>query len=215
MNKTVFEIIENRPIARDVYLMRLAGDTAAITAPGQFVNIRLDGLYLRRPISVCDWTEDTVTIIYKTVGKGTEQMSLMAEGETLDVLTPLGNGYDTAKTGDRPVLVGGGAGVPPMYGLCKALLAEGKKPMVVLGFNKENEIFYVEKFEELGAEVYVATADGSAGTKGFVTDVVKTLEFSHFCTCGPEPMLTGLVCLCLMSSFHSWESMPLLPRVTR
>ncbi|MBR2620724.1 MAG: dihydroorotate dehydrogenase electron transfer subunit, partial [Firmicutes bacterium] len=148
-----------------------------VSRPGQFINIRLEGLYLRRPISVCDWTEDTVTIIYKTVGKGTEQMSLMAEGETLDVLTPLGNGYDTAKTGDRPVLVGGGAGVPPMYGLCKALLAEGNNPMVVLGFNKENEIFYVEKFEELGAEVYVATVDGSAGTKGFVTDVVKTLEF--------------------------------------
>jgi len=189
-----FTILSNKKLADRTYEMVISCEKGAhgVLRPGQFVNIRLDGLYLRRPISVCDWTEDTVTIIYKTVGKGTEQMSLMAEGETLDVLTPLGNGYDTAKTGDRPVLVGGGAGVPPMYGLCKALLAEGKNPMVVLGFNKENEIFYVEKFEELGAEVYVATADGSAGTKGFVTDVVKTLEFSHFCTCGPEPMLKAL-----------------------
>lgn len=189
-----FTILSNNKLADRTYEMVLGCEPGAhgVSRPGQFINIRLEGLYLRRPISVCDWTEDTVTIIYKTVGKGTEQMSLMAEGETLDVLTPLGNGYDTAKTGDRPVLVGGGAGVPPMYGLCKALLTEGKKPMVVLGFNKENEIFYVEKFEELGAEVYVATADGSAGTKGFVTDVVKMLEFSHFCTCGPEPMLKAL-----------------------
>ena len=189
-----FTILSNNKLADRTYEMVLRCEEGAhgVSRPGQFVNIRLDGLYLRRPISVCDWTEDTVTIIYKTVGKGTEQMSLMAEGETLDVLTPLGNGYDTAKTGDRPVLVGGGAGVPPMYGLCKALLAEGKKPMIVLGFNKEDEIFCVEKFEELGAEVHVATADGSAGTKGFVTDVVKMLEFSHFCTCGPEPMLKAL-----------------------
>ena len=189
-----FTIISNKKLADKTYEMVLGCEAGehGITRPGQFVNIRLDGLYLRRPISVCDWTDETITIIYKTVGKGTEQMSKMAAGEQLDVLSPLGNGYDTSKTGERPVLIGGGAGVPPMYGLCKALLAEGKAPMVVLGFNKEEEIFYVEKFEELGADVYVATADGSVGTKGFVTDVVEQKEFSHFCTCGPEPMLKAL-----------------------
>ena len=194
MRNIRFTIISNKKLADKTYEMVLGCEAGehGITRPGQFVNIRLDGLYLRRPISVCDWTDETITIIYKTVGKGTEQMSKMAAGEQLDVLSPLGNGYDTSKTGERPVLIGGGAGVPPMYGLCKALLAEGKAPMVVLGFNREEEIFYVEKFEELGADVYVATADGSVGTKGFVTDVVKQKEFSHFCTCGPEPMLKAI-----------------------
>lgn len=189
-----FTIISNKKLADRTYEMVLGCEVGShdVSRPGQFVNIKLDGLYLRRPISVCDWTEETVTIIYKTVGKGTEQMSTMEADQQLDVLTPLGNGYDTSKIGERPVLIGGGAGVPPMFGLCKTLLAEGKKPMVVLGFNREDEIFYVEKFEELGADVYVATADGSCGTKGFVTDVVKTLEFTDFCTCGPEPMLKAL-----------------------
>ncbi len=189
-----FTIKSNKNIADRTYEMVLGCDANAhgVTRPGQFVNIKLDGFYLRRPISVCDWNDEEITIIYKTVGRGTEYMSGLAAGEQLDLLTPLGNGYDTSKCGDRSVLVGGGAGVPPMYGLCKTLLAEGKKPVVVLGFNNEDEIFYIDEFKAIGAETVVTTADGSVGIKGFVTDVVNTLEFTDICSCGPEPMLKAL-----------------------
>lgn len=189
-----FTIISNKKIADRTYEMVLGCEPKAhgVSRPGQFVNIRLDGFYLRRPISICDWNDGEITIIYKTVGRGTEYMSGLAAGQQLDILTPLGNGYDTSKTGETPVLIGGGAGVPPMYGLCKALISEGKTPMVVLGFNTSEELFSVDAFEALGVETIVATADGSVGIKGFVTDAVKTLEFSHFCTCGPEPMLKAL-----------------------
>lgn len=192
MIQTIFEILENYPLTSTVYKMVLEGDTSAITKPGQFVNIKLDGMYLRRPISVCDWDEKTLTIVYKTVGHGTEKMASMAKGESLDILTGLGNGYDTSKTGSTPLLLGGGVGVPPMYGLCKALIKEGKDVSVILGFNTKDEIFYENEFKELGAKVYVATADGSYGYKGFVTDVMKELSYSHFCTCGPEPMLKAV-----------------------
>lgn len=194
MKEYTFEIISNKKIADKTYEMVLNTPDGAhgVTNPGQFINIKLDGFFLRRPISICDWDEETMTIIYKTVGKGTEVMSAYEKGTKLSVLTPLGNGYDTEKIGDRPVLIGGGAGVPPMYGLCRRLIAEGKKPAVVLGFNGENEVFYKEKFEALGAEVVIATADGSVGVKGFVTDAVKDMEFTDFCTCGPEPMLKAL-----------------------
>ncbi|MBE7063284.1 MAG: dihydroorotate dehydrogenase electron transfer subunit [Ruminococcaceae bacterium] len=185
-----FEIIENTPLTKDVYRMRLSGDTSAITAPGQFVNIKLDGLYLRRPISVCDAEENVLTILYKVVGKGTAQMAEMKEG-TLDVLTGLGNGYDTSVSGDAPLLLGGGVGVPPMFMLCKKLITEGKKVRVVLGFNTKDEIFYEEEFRALGAKVEVTTVDGSYGTKGFVTDALGK-EYSYFYTCGPEPMLKAV-----------------------
>lgn len=189
-----FTIISNKKIADRTYEMVLECDSGAhgVTRPGQFVNIRLDSFYLRRPISVCDWSHAGITIVYKTVGRGTEYMSGLTEGNPLDVLTPLGNGYDTAKCGARPVLAGGGAGVPPMYGLCKALLAEGKDPVVVLGFNTKNEIFYEAKFKALSAETVIVTADGSVGIRGFVTDAIKTLSFTDFCCCGPEPMLRAL-----------------------
>ena len=114
MKQSIFEIIENRPLTDSVYEMRLAGDTADITAPGQFVNIKLDGLFLRRPISVCDRTDGVLTLVYKVVGRGTEKMAAMAAGEKLDLLTGLGNGYDLDKAGARPLLLGGGVGVPPL-----------------------------------------------------------------------------------------------------
>jgi dihydroorotate dehydrogenase electron transfer subunit len=174
--------------------MVLVGDTSSITAPGQFINIKLDGFFLRRPISICDYDNETITIIYKVVGEGTEVMSKMNSGEKLDVLCGLGNGFDTSKSLDKPVLIGGGVGVPPLYNLCKRLLSEGKKPSVILGFNTRDEIFYEEEFKSLGVEVYCSTADGSYGTKGFVTNVIreKALQFDYLYTCGPLPMLKAL-----------------------
>ncbi len=191
MKQSLFTITENTPLTKSVYRMRLAGDTSEITVSGQFVNILLDGLYLRRPISVCDRTEGELTIVYKVVGKGTEKMSRMTEG-TLDILTGLGNGYDLSLAGDRPLLLGGGVGVPPMYLLAKELIAEGKRVSVILGFNTKDEVFYEDEFRALGADVTVATADGSYGVKGFVTDPMKTMDYSYFYTCGPEPMLKAV-----------------------
>ncbi len=191
MKQSLFEIVENCPLTDNVYRMRLKGDTSAITAPGQFVNIQLSGMFLRRPISVCDVQADVLTIIYKVVGKGTEAMSRM-RGGMLDVLTGLGNGYDLSVSGERPVLLGGGIGVPPMYKLAKELLAQGKSVRVILGFNTKNEVFYEDAFRELGAEVTVTTVDGSYGQKGFVTDALAGMDYTYFYTCGPEPMLKAV-----------------------
>ena len=192
MKQGFFEIVENLPLTATVYRMRLRGDTSAITASGQFVNVLLEGKFLRRPISVCDVEGDLLTLIYKVVGGGTEQMSRMSVGTRLDLLTGLGNGYDLETAGTRPLLLGGGVGVPPLYMLAKKLIARGARVSVVLGFNKKDEIFYEEEFRALGAEVYVATADGSYGTRGFVTDVMKELDYTYFYTCGPEPMLRAV-----------------------
>ena len=191
MNKVFFEITENTSLTENVFRMKLKGDTSEITKPGQFVNIKLDGFYLRRPISVCDRDGDILTIIYKTVGLGTEAMSRMKSGK-LDVLTGLGNGYDLSVSGERPLLIGGGVGVPPMYLLAKELIGEGKKVTVILGFNTKSEIFYEEEFKRLGCEVYVTTVDGTYGTKGFVTAVMEKISYTHFYTCGPEPMLRAV-----------------------
>ena len=191
MKQGFFEITENIPLTENVYKMVLQGDVSAITAPGQFVNIQLDGLYLRRPISVCDVSGDCLTIIYKVVGKGTAKLSQMQRG-SLDLLTGLGNGYDLSCAGDRPVLLGGGVGVPPMYLLAKRLLAEGKQVQVILGFNTQKEVFYEKEFRELGARVTVTTVDGSYGTQGFVTDALKDMDYTYFYTCGPEPMLKAV-----------------------
>ena len=191
MKQGLFEIMENIPLTESVYKMTLRGDVSGITAPGQFVNILLDGLYLRRPISVCDVKEDTLTIIYKVVGKGTQQMSEMTKGK-LDILTGLGNGYDLSSAGEHPVLLGGGVGVPPMYLLAKKLLAQGKHVSVVLGFNTASEVFYEAEFKALGADVTVTTVDGSYGIKGFVTDALKDMQYTYFYTCGPEPMLKAV-----------------------
>ncbi|MBO4978840.1 MAG: dihydroorotate dehydrogenase electron transfer subunit [Clostridia bacterium] len=192
MKQGIFTIIDNRPIAASVFKMTLRGDTSAITAPGQFVNLKLDGEFLRRPISVCDVEGDTLTLIYKVVGEGTEKMSGYTAGTELDILSGLGNGYDTAKSGEQPLLLGGGVGVPPLYLLCRRLVAEGKKPTVILGFNSKPDVFYEEEFRALGATVLVTTADGSYGIRGFVTDAMKDVSYTHFYTCGPEPMLKAI-----------------------
>lgn len=192
MKQSIFKITSNEKIARDIFKMTLAGDTSAITAPGQFVNIKLDGFFLRRPISVCDCVGENLTLIYKTVGHGTEQMSRMENGDELDLLTGLGNGYNTKASGGNPLLVGGGVGVPPMYMLCKKLVAEGKKVTVVLGFNSKDDVFYEDEFRALGADVHIATADGTYGIKGFVTDVIKDMQYTFFYTCGPEPMFRAM-----------------------
>lgn len=204
MKQGIFKIIENTPLTDSVYKMVLSGDVSAITAPGQFVNILLDGLYLRRPISVCDLGENTLTILYKIVGKGTKQLSQMKEGN-MDLLTGLGNGYDLSVSGECPVLIGGGVGVPPMYLLAKRLLGMGKKVRVILGFNTVSEKFYEEEFKKLGAEVFVTTVDGSYGTKGFVTEILKDLEYSYFYTCGPEPMLKAVFAATKTSGQMSFE----------
>lgn len=191
MKDSIFTILTQRPLTNQVYELKLSGDCAAITRPGQFVNLRLEGLYLRRPISVCDLEGDTLTLIYKVLGKGTEQLSRMRHGETIPVLTGLGNGYDTALSGDRPLLMGGGVGVPPLYLLAKRLRGEGKPVAVILGFNTASEIFYEERFRDLGCDVSVTTADGSRGVRGFVTDALPE-AYSHVYTCGPEPMLKAV-----------------------
>ena len=191
MKQGRFIITENVNLTQNVFRMKLKGDTSAFTAPGQFLNIRIEGYFLRRPISLCDISEEELTIIYKVIGKGTEVMSGMSAGKELDILTGLGNGYDLTITGEEPLLVGGGAGVPPMYLLARRLLAQGKKIRVILGFNTADEIFYEEAFKALGCEVSVTTVDGSYGVKGFVTDALPE-SFSHVCACGPLPMLKAL-----------------------
>ena len=205
MKQSVFEIVSNKALTENVFQMVLKGDTTAITAPGQFVNIQLEGLYLRRPISVCDLDGDKLTIVYKAVGKGTEQMSHMCAGEKLDVLTGLGNGYDLSLSGDKPVLLGGGVGVPPMYLLAKELLKQGKKVSVILGFNTKSEIFYEQEFKKLGCDVTVTTVDGSYGTKGFVTTALENMEYTYFYTCGPEPMLKAVYKASATSGQMSFE----------
>ena len=191
MKQGLFEIKENKALTASVYKMVLAGDTSAITAPGQFVNIKLEGNFLRRPSSVCDCEDGLLTLLYKVVGKGTEQMSEMKEG-TLDILTGLGNGYDLSVAGEHPLFIGGGVGVPPMYMPAKMLRAAGKQVSVILGFNTRDEVFYEDEFRALGCDVTVTTVDGSYGVKGFVTNAMENIDYSYFYTCGPEPMLKAV-----------------------
>ena len=192
MKQGLFKIIENKALTDCVYKMVLEGDTSAITNCGQFVDLRLPEKYLRRPISVCDYDESTLTLIYKVVGSGTEIMASLPVGTKLDILTGLGNGYDLELAGDKPVLLGGGVGVPPMYNLAKKLVAQGKEVKVILGFNVKDEIFYEEEFKALGCEVLVATEDGTVGIKGFVTDALKASGCEYFMACGPTPMFKAL-----------------------
>ena len=191
MKQRLFEIQSNEQIAKNVYRMQLAGDTAGIL-PGQFVNIRVQGQFLRRPISVCNIADGILTIIYKVVGVGTEAMSHLPIGTKLDILTVLGNGYDLSKAGDAPLLVGGGVGVPPMYMLARQLREAGKKVRVILGFNTKDEVFYEEEFRALGCDVTVTTVDGSHGVKGFVTNALDGQQ-SYYYTCGPLPMIKALL----------------------
>jgi len=190
--KDQYKIISNKKIAKDVYEMVLEGNTSYIRRPGQFINIELEGFYLRRPISICEYTENTIRIIYKIVGEGTQELSTLKPGRVLDILTGLGNGFDISKS-QKPLLIGGGVGTPPMYELCKQLIKQGKKPIVVLGFNSKEDVFYEEEFKNLGAEVHISTADGSYGTKGFVTDIIKSLNnYDYYYTCGPKNMLKAV-----------------------
>ena len=205
MYQGIYEIKSNIKLAESVYEMVLLGDTSSLRSPGQFINIKIDGLFLRRPISVCDYDENSITIIYKVVGEGTELLSEMQSGEKLDVLCGLGNGFDTSKSGDNPVLIGGGVGVPPMYNLCKKLISEGKKVTVILGFNNADEIFYEDKFKALGADVKVTTVDGSYGIKGYVTDALKETNYTYFYTCGPMPMFKAIENAATTSGQYSFE----------
>lgn len=202
--QNTYKILENKPLTKDVYKMILEGDTQYITASGQFINILLEGKFLRRPISVCDYDDTTITIIYKVVGEGTEQMKALEVGTELDILTGLGNGYDISKS-TKPLLIGGGVGVPPMYNLAKNLISNGQKPTVVLGFNTADEIFYVEEFKALGCDVLVSTVDGSFGVKGFVTDAMKDVDYDYFYTCGPLPMFKAVYNATEVSGQFSFE----------
>ena len=204
MKQGIYTIAHNRPLTADVWEMRLLGGTSPITAPGQFINIKLEGMFLRRPISVCDWDGESITIVYKVVGKGTEQMSRMALGETLDVLAGLGNGFAVDKCGEKTLVIGGGVGTPPMYGLAKALLAAGKTPVAILGFNTAGEIFCESEFKALGIETIITTVDGSHGVKGFVTHGLPA-QYDYFCACGPEPMLKAVYAATETSGLLSFE----------
>jgi len=204
MKQGFYTILENTPLTASVYRMQLKGDTDDVTC-GQFINILIDGLYLRRPISVCDVSETCITILYKVVGKGTEKMAEMPIGTQLDVLVGLGNGYDISLAGEKPLLLGGGVGVPPLYLLCKQLIASGKDVSVILGFNTKDEVFYENEFASLGAKVTVTTVDGSYGLRGFVTDAMKDMEYTYFYTCGPEPMLKAIYKASQTSGQFSFE----------
>ena len=204
MKEVIFTIKENVALTDSVYKMVMEGDTSAISASGQFVNIKLDGQYLRRPISICDYEDGVLTIIYKVVGMGTEQMSAMRASDKLNILVGLGNGYDTSLSGDNPVLVGGGVGVPPLYKLCKMLKAEGKRVTVILGFNTASEIFYKEEFEKIADKVIITTVDGSCGVKGFVTNALDE-SYTYVYSCGPFPMLKALAAATKCSGQYSLE----------
>ena len=206
MQQTTLTVAENVRLTSDTYRLVLTGDTSAITAPGQFVDLKLAGFYLRRPISVCDWEEGRVTLIYKVLGHDTEAMTALPVGTALDVLTGLGNGYDAAKSGEKPLLVGGGVGIPPLYGLCKRLVAQGKSVTAVLGFNRAEDIFLADEFRALGAQVIIATADGSAGLRGLVTDgMAAAPDYTYLYTCGPEAMLKAVYGACRTSGQFSFE----------
>ena len=201
--QNLYKILSNTALTADVFEMVLEGDTSAITSSGQFINIQLDGKFLRRPISVCDYDGSTVTIIYKVVGEGTAQMSKMQQGETLDCLVGLGNGYDISKS-QKPLVIGGGVGIPPLYNLTKRLIADGQQPTVILGFNTAGEIFYLDEFKALGCDIRVTTVDGSFGTKGFVTDAMDC-DYDYFYTCGPMPMFRAIEARVQTSGQYSFE----------
>lgn len=205
MKQDFYEVTENGQIAPSVFKMTLAGDTSPITAPGQFVNIKIPEFYLRRPISICDWDDKSLTVIYKVVGDGTSALSRIKKGEKSDLLISLGNGYNTSLSGDKPLLIGGGVGVPPLFGLCKKLISENKTVNVILGFNTKTEIFLEDEFRKLGANVAVTTADGSYGLKGFVNAAMEYADYSYFYTCGPKPMLKAVNAAAKTSGQFSFE----------
>lgn len=205
MKQQFFEIISNNPLTDDVYKLELKGDTSFLTASGQFVNIKIDGQFLRRPISVCDCNDNVLTLIYKVVGVGTKVLSEYKQGKILDLLVGLGNGFNHDKPTQKPVLIGGGVGIPPLYNLCKRLKSLGKNVTVILGFNTKTEIFYIEEFKKIADEVIVCTVDGSFGVKGFVTDALKNVKYDYFYTCGPMPMFKAIENIAVTSGQYSFE----------
>ena len=207
MTQGFYKVVSNQQLTSTVYRMVVSGDVSALTRPGQFVNFKIDGLYLRRPISVCDYDTEagTITLIYKVVGVGTEKLAEAKVGDRFDLLVGLGNGYDVTTAGDAPVLIGGGVGIPPLYGLCRVLRAEGKRVKVILGFNTKDEIFYEDAFKALGAEVYVTTVDGSYGVKGYVTNAMEKKKYTYFYTCGPEAMFKAIEATVYTSGQYSFE----------
>ena len=205
-NKGLYKITSNKNIANKVYEMILEGDTSCIVAPGQFINIELDGFYLRRPISICEYGSNFIKIIYKVVGKGTDKLSTLKPGQTLDILTGLGNGFNINKSGNNPLLIGGGVGTPPMYELCKELYNKGIEPIVVLGFNSKEDVFYEEEFKKICKKIHITTVDGTYGQKGFVTDCIKSINNpSYYYACGPMPMLKAVYNTVLCDGELSFE----------
>ncbi|MDD7311666.1 MAG: dihydroorotate dehydrogenase electron transfer subunit [Clostridiaceae bacterium] len=206
MKQGLFTVTENTCLAKDIWRMRLRGDTSAVTAPGQFVNLKLEGFFLRRPISVCDVEGNVLTLIYKPLGQGTRLMTSFLPGKELDVLSGLGNGFDPALSGEKPLLVGGGVGIPPLYLLCRRLAQRGVQPAVILGFNTRDEVFLEAEFRALGASVTALTADGSYGKKGLVTDGIRASSgYTYLYTCGPEAMLKAVYQVCDSSGQFSFE----------
>ena len=205
MTQGIYTVDSNCQIAPGVFEMVLLGDTSALTAPGQFVNFKIDGLFLRRPISVCDFDHDSITVIYKVVGEGTEILSAADKGDEFDLLVGLGNGFDTVKGGKMPLLIGGGVGIPPLYKLCRELTNEGKEVSVILGFNTASEVFYENEFRALGADVAVTTVDGSYGVKGYVTAAMENKKYTYFYTCGPEAMFKAIEATVYTSGQYSFE----------
>ena len=206
MKQSIFTILENTALTRDVYRMVLEGDTSAIKCAGQFVDLKLDGHFLRRPFSICDWTESTLTVVYRTVGKGTAELAEYAPGKMIELLTGLGNGFDTSVSGNKPLLVAGGSGVPMMYALAKKLVSEGKEVSAVLGYRTASDVFLARAIELLGVKVIITTEDGSMGVKGYVTDAMKDLEYTHFYTCGPEAMFKAIDNIATTSGQFSFEA---------
>jgi 2-polyprenylphenol hydroxylase and related flavodoxin oxidoreductases len=190
VEEQIFEIASNVSVARDVFRMELSGDTRSISASGQFVNVELTGRFLRRPFSICDWDNGKVKLLYKIVGEGTEQLSHMTAGARLNLLIGLGNGFDASQGGDTPTLVGGGLGAVPLPALAKALLRRGAQPRAYLGFASAEDVVLMHELQTLGVETHVATVDGSAGHRGFITDLLP--EGAYVFACGPEPMLRAV-----------------------
>lgn len=206
MKQSLFMILENEELAPDVHQLILEGDTSAIQCAGQFVDLKLDGHFLRRPFSICDWTESTLTVVYRTVGKGTAELAGYEPGKMIELLTGLGNGFDTSVSGDKPLLVAGGSGVPMMYALAKKLVAEGKEVSAVLGYRTASDVFLARAIEMLGVKVVITTEDGSMGVKGFVTDAMKDMDYTYFYTCGPEAMFKAIDAIAATSGQFSFEA---------
>ena len=206
MTEGLYRILENSPLGGGMTRLRLGGDTSALVNPGQFVNIRVPEKYLRRPISVCDWAEGEMTLVYRVLGSGTAALSRMEPGNILDLLTGLGNGYNMGLAGEKPLLLGGGAGIPPLYGLCRRLIAMGRTPAVLLGYRSAGDVYLLEEFRALGVEVRVSTQDGSLGTRGVVTDLLTGLDYTFFYACGPEPMYKAVARVIASPGEYSFEA---------